>query len=81
VSVVYYCSILLYLRISKVASEKMTDGNPAIADLGDPFRPQKLMEMFSILYDNNWTETYEQLEKEMDEKQICAYLLDWFKVH
>ena len=78
---VYYCSILLYLRISKVASEKLTDGNPAITDLNDPFRPQKLMEMFSILYDNNWTEAYEQLEKEMDEKQICAYLLDWFKVH
>lgn len=37
--------------------------------------------MFSILYDNNWTEAYEQLEKEMDEKQICAYLLDLFKVH
>jgi hypothetical protein len=36
--------------------------------------------MFSILYDNNWTEAYEQLEKEKDDKHICAYLLDLFKV-
>ena len=46
----------------------MTDGNPAIADLGDPNRPTQLGEKFSELYDNEWTDAMEELEKAGNEK-------------
>lgn len=43
-------------RLSSVASEKLTAGNPAITDLGDPNRPMKIGEMYGELYDNEWTD-------------------------
>lgn len=58
----------------------MLDGNPGITDLSDPYRPQKLVEMVSILYDNKWTEAFENLEHIAEEKQKCIFLLDLFKV-
>lgn len=70
-----------YSRLSKVAGEKMLDKNPQIADLSDSRRPQKLVEMISILYDNKWTDAFEKSEDKGDEKQICVYLLDIFKVN
>ncbi|WAQ98120.1 hypothetical protein MAR_022493 [Mya arenaria] len=36
--------------------------NPSIADLNDPFRPTKLAEMFSELYENEWTALYTVME-------------------
>lgn len=58
----------------------MLDGNPGITDLSDPYRPQKLVEMFSILYDNKWTDAYEKSDDIGGDKQICVFLLEWFKV-
>ncbi|CAG2229811.1 PLCB [Mytilus edulis] len=69
----------LQTKLSKVAGEKMLDKNPQIADLSDSRRPQKLVEMISILYDNKWTDAFEKSEDKGDEKQICVYLLDIFK--
>ncbi|VDI14858.1 Hypothetical predicted protein [Mytilus galloprovincialis] len=69
----------LQSKLSKVAGEKMLDKNPQIADLSDSRRPQKLVEMISILYDNKWTDAFEKSEDKGDEKHICIYLLDIFK--
>lgn len=50
-------------RLSKVAGEKLMDGNPNITDLSDVNRPTKLAEQFRELYDNEWTCAYEELQK------------------
>ena len=36
----------------------------SITDLSDPIRPQKVCEMFSELYDYQWTEAFECLTSE-----------------
>lgn len=48
-------------RLSKAVSEKLTAGNPAIADLSDKNRPTKLAEFYTELYDNEWTDALESL--------------------
>lgn len=53
---------LFVFRLSSVAGERLRFNNPAIADLSDENRPNKLAEKFSELYDNEWTEFYEKLE-------------------
>ncbi|XP_069130513.1 DNA ligase 1-like isoform X3 [Argopecten irradians] len=50
-------------RFSKLASAKMTEGNPNIADLSDPNRPTNLATKYKELYDNEWTNAYETLTK------------------
>lgn len=44
------------LRLSSIAGEKLTKGNPGITDLGDPNRPMKISERYGELYDNEWTD-------------------------
>ncbi|XP_052797152.1 uncharacterized protein LOC128229325 [Mya arenaria] len=51
----------LLQRLSKMAGEKLTRDNPDIADLSDRNRPTKLGEMFNELYDNEWTDAFEEL--------------------
>ncbi|CAC5416661.1 unnamed protein product [Mytilus coruscus] len=46
----------LQSRLSSIAGEKLTKGNPAITDLGDPNRPMKISERYGELYDNEWTD-------------------------
>lgn len=71
----------LLSRISKEAGAKLTDNNSTICDLSDPNRPTKLAEMFSELYDNEWTEAFEEVlgsqhcTKEMNEKETIGFLL------
>lgn len=36
-------------------------GNSCIADLGDKYRPTKVSEMFSELYDTEWTDAIDKL--------------------
>ena len=38
-------------------------GNPNIADLSDPNRPTKIAEAFKELYDNEWTNAFEEMHK------------------
>ena len=42
-----------------MAGDKLTKGNPAITDLGDPYRPIKIAEKYGELYDNEWTDATE----------------------
>lgn len=59
-----------------MAGERLTDGNPNIADLSDKNRPTKLAEMYSELYDNEWTNAYELLTKDGEtEENACSILV------
>ncbi|XP_052077498.1 cytotardin-like [Mytilus californianus] len=51
----------LQTRLSSVAGEKLTKGNPSITDLGDPNRPMKIGEKYGELYDNEWTDAMENV--------------------
>lgn len=43
-------------RLSKIASDKLTDGNPNFANLSDKNRPTKIGEKFGQMYDDEWSE-------------------------
>lgn len=51
-----------FIRLSKVAGSRLTEGNPSITNLGDPNRPMKIAEMYSELYDNEWTDIMDKFE-------------------
>ncbi|KAL4228437.1 hypothetical protein ACF0H5_011484 [Mactra antiquata] len=51
----------LMLRLSKCLGDQLYKNNPNITDLSDQNRPIKLGEMYSELYDNQWTNAYEAL--------------------
>lgn len=48
-----------------MAGDKLTKGNPAITDLGDPNRPMKIAEKYGGLYDNEWTDAMESSDDAM----------------
>jgi len=64
-------------------SAKLTDNNPNIADLSDLNRPTKLAEQLSELYDNTWTDLFENLteQNELDDQKAVEAILELFKVH
>jgi len=66
--------------LSAALSAKLTDNNPNIADLSDQHRPTKLAEMFSELYDNQWTDAYTVLEEQYTDRQNIALLLSMVMV-
>ncbi|XP_052219019.1 uncharacterized protein LOC127836422 [Dreissena polymorpha] len=72
----------LQTRLSAVMSSKLRDNNPNIADLSDQFRPTKLAEMFSELYDNQWTTAYSTVNRIMygAERETIDFLLDMFMI-
>ncbi|XP_052795242.1 myb-like protein X isoform X2 [Mya arenaria] len=64
-------------RLSEMVSVKLRDNNPNIVDLNDEYRPTKLAEMFSELYDNEWTAAYTVMEdNEFQDRQMIDFLLD-----
>ncbi|XP_053400807.1 uncharacterized protein LOC128557453 [Mercenaria mercenaria] len=64
----------LLLRLSKLAGAKLTLDNPNIADLSDQKRPTKLAEEFAELYDNEWTDAFEDV-KTTNEQEKTAFML------
>ena len=66
-------------RYSKLARETLTLDNASVADLSDPYRPTKLGEMFGELYDNEWTDAFEEMA-DMDDKGKIDQLLGMLKV-
>lgn len=62
-------------RLSEVAGDRLRFNNPAIADLSDENRPNKLAEKFSELYDNEWTEFYETLDGTGEEDKIIGQII------
>ena len=68
-------------RLNKLSSEKLTINNPSIADLSDPCRPSKLVEMMSELFDNEWTDAFTALKAlGKDDQKSVKILLDTFMV-
>ncbi|XP_052239916.1 uncharacterized protein LOC127850700 isoform X2 [Dreissena polymorpha] len=63
-------------RLSAMMSVKLRDNNPNIADLSDQFRPTKLGEQFSELYDNEWTDAFDALQNNFEERHAISILLD-----
>ncbi|KAK3602819.1 hypothetical protein CHS0354_026370 [Potamilus streckersoni] len=49
------------IRLSHEIGRKVSEGNPNITDLSDHKRPTKLGEIYSELYDNEWTNAFEVL--------------------
>jgi hypothetical protein len=41
----------------------LTDNNPQVTDLSDQDRPTKLAERFQELYDNQWTDAFDRIDK------------------
>ncbi|KAK3607026.1 hypothetical protein CHS0354_020456 [Potamilus streckersoni] len=62
-------------RRSLRASIMLHDNNPNISDLSDPNRPTKLTERFSELYSNEYTDLYEELEKDRYSERDIVYQL------
>ena len=52
-------------RLSSMAGDKLTKGNPAITDLEYPDRPIKIAEKYVELYDNEWTDAVEYSHDDM----------------
>ena len=48
-----------------MAGEKLTKGNPAIPDLGDPNRPMRIADKYGELYDNEWTDAMDYSDDAM----------------
>lgn len=64
--------------------DKLSKQNPDIADLSDENRPTKIAEKFSELYDNQWTDAFEAVEKlhpGIDEDQRVKILIQLLMVH
>ncbi|KAH3834974.1 uncharacterized protein LOC127879375 [Dreissena polymorpha] len=51
-----------------------------IADLSDPYRPTKLVEVFGSLYDTQWTDAFSSFEKKaIKEDQVINILREFIK--
>lgn len=67
--------------MSRLAGAKLTHGNAAITDLSDTDRPTKIAEKFSELYDNAWTDAFEELDITYhNEKETINVLLKILQV-
>ena len=69
----------LSFRLSELMGHKLSDKNPNIADLSDQSRPTKLGEMFSTLYDDQYTDAFEEICTGND-RETCKKLLDLLMV-
>ncbi|XP_060075805.1 uncharacterized protein LOC132555474 [Ylistrum balloti] len=49
-------------RLSEVAGHKLRENNAAITDLSSAIRPTKIAELYKELYDNQWTDAFEELK-------------------
>ncbi|KAK3602823.1 hypothetical protein CHS0354_026374 [Potamilus streckersoni] len=60
------------IRLSQQMGQQMLKGNPSITDLSDQNRPSKLGEMYSELYDNEWTNAFKVLTETFHLDEKCA---------
>ncbi|XP_061170066.1 uncharacterized protein LOC133179296 [Saccostrea echinata] len=49
-------------RLSSFASKQLTEGNAAFTDLSDKNRPTKIGEKFGLIYDDEWSEVFDELK-------------------
>lgn len=55
--------------------EQLKTDNPPIKDLSDPYRPMSLVERFSNLYDNEWTDAIEHVENLIRDEVLASKIL------
>ena len=68
-------------RLGEIASNKLRDNNPALAHQSDHKRPPNIAEKFSELYENEWTELYDELRDQgKSSEQAIGILLKTVKV-
>ena len=71
--------VSFYWRLSAIAGARLTNNNPNITNLHDPDRPMKVAEKFNKIYDDEWTDMIERLEKKgpdtEEHKDKCVYHL------
>ncbi|XP_053407177.1 uncharacterized protein LOC128559466 [Mercenaria mercenaria] len=60
----------LKIRLSKLAGDKLRDNNPDLADLSDTNRPTELGKRFSEIYDNEWSDAFENIEKKDETEKV-----------
>lgn len=66
----------LITRLSTIAGSRLKDGNPIITDLSDDNRPLKIAERFSEIYDNEWTDVFDNLITDKSERESIHILLE-----
>lgn len=54
------------LRLSAEAGYNLRNNNSAITDLSDKNRPLKIAERYNQLYNDNWTDTFEYIQNQLD---------------
>lgn len=74
-------SSYILFRLSSIAGSRLKDGNPIIADLSDDNRPLKIAERFSEIYDNEWTDAFDNLITDKSEIESIHILLDILQVN
>lgn len=63
-------------RLSSFASKQLTEGNAAFTDLSDKNRPTKIGERFGLIFDDEWSEAFEELTGGgMDDQSVISNLL------
>ncbi|KAL3879291.1 hypothetical protein ACJMK2_031592, partial [Sinanodonta woodiana] len=65
----------LLTRLSTIASDRLKHENTNIADLSDVDCPTKLQEVYSELYDNEWTDAFEELTKDYNATETDAIMM------
>lgn len=66
---------MYFCRLSKIVGDKVRDANPNIADLSDPNRPTEIGQKFSELYDNEWSDAFEEMNFKDDDRKVRSLLL------
>lgn len=59
--------------MSKIASDKLTDGNPNFANLSDKNRPTKIGEKFGQMYDDEWSEAFDEIKRTSKKEDAEVY--------
>lgn len=68
-------------RLSSFASKQLTEGNAAFTDLSDKNRPTKIGERFGLIFDDEWSEAFEELKDGgMDDQSVISKLLQIIQV-
>ena len=68
-------SLSLTCRLSAAIASCLRDNNPNIVDLNDQYRPTKLSELFTELYDNQWTSAFYSLQQQLSDIDSIEFLL------
>ena len=68
-------SSLFHFRLSKIAGDQLKTNNPNITDLSDEYRPTNLGRHFAELYDNEWSDAYEEVQRDFQNEMRSIELL------